>query len=44
MEIRWCPECGAIVIDIDSDNRTFPGRIMKMKFPKISKCDENRNI
>jgi hypothetical protein len=27
-------EEGAIVIDIDCDNRIMPGQIMKMKFPK----------
>lgn len=30
--VRWCPECGAIVIDKESDGRTLPG---KMMFPKI---------
>jgi hypothetical protein len=34
--VRWCPECGAIVIDVDSDGRTHPGQIMKMKIPKNS--------
>jgi len=35
--VRWCPECGAVVVDIDVDNRTMPGRVMKMKWPKVLK-------
>lgn len=31
--VRWCPTCGAIVIDIDVDGRTAPGRVMPMRFP-----------
>jgi predicted RNA-binding protein len=31
--VRWCYECGAIVVDVDSDGRTFPGRVMEMKRP-----------
>ncbi len=30
---RWCSWCGAIIIDIDYDNRTDPGAIMKIKLP-----------
>jgi valyl-tRNA synthetase len=33
--VRWCGECGAIVIDTDVDNRTMPGDVMKMKQPNI---------
>ena len=32
--VRWCETCGAIVVDIDYDNRTHPGKIMKLKLPK----------
>lgn len=32
--VRWCPNCGAIVVDADVDGRTSPGRISKMRFPK----------
>ena len=35
--VRWCPNCGAIVIDLEVDNRLFPGHYMKMKIPKITK-------
>ena len=33
--VRWCQGCGAIVIDIDFDNRTNPGAVMPMRFPKV---------
>ena len=32
--VRWCSDCGAIVIDVEIDNRIYPGKWMKMKFPK----------
>ena len=32
--VRWCKDCGAIVIDVDVDGRTFAGNIMKMRLPK----------
>ena len=35
--VRWCTECGSVVIDIDCDNRTYPGSIMKMKKPRIAR-------
>jgi hypothetical protein len=34
--VRWCSDCGAIVIDSDIDGRTWPGKVMKMRFPKIT--------
>ena len=33
--VRWCPECGSVVVDIDVDNRTMAGRIMKMRILTI---------
>ncbi len=33
--VRWCSECGAIVVDEDYDGRTKPGAIMKMRLPKV---------
>ena len=33
--IRWCTNCGGIVIDRDFDGRTSPGFIMKMMFPVL---------
>lgn len=35
--VRWCKTCGSVVVDIDYDDRTNPGAIMKMKSPSISK-------
>lgn len=35
--VRWCSVCGAVVIDVDYDNRTSPGEVMKMKDPLITK-------
>lgn len=35
--VRWCSECGAVVVDVDYDGRTAAGRIMKMKVPSNSK-------
>ena len=31
--IRWCMDCGAVVVDIDYDGRTMAGGILKMQFP-----------
>jgi hypothetical protein len=31
--VRWCRDCGAIVVDVDYDGRTYPGRIMKTIIP-----------
>ena len=33
--IRWCPECGAIVIDNDVDGRVYPGKVMPMKLSNL---------
>ncbi len=33
--VRWCPECGAIVIDNDVDGRVYPGKIMPMKLSRL---------
>ena len=32
--VRWCSNCGAVVIDLDNNNRTYPGVFMRMKFVK----------
>ena len=32
--VRWCEECGSVVVDIDCDGRIYPGAIAKMKIPK----------
>lgn len=31
--VRWCKVCGCIVVDLDYDNRTNAGSIMKMRAP-----------
>lgn len=35
--VRWCPECGAIVVDLDYDNKTKPGYYRKLQYPNIIK-------
>ena len=32
--VRWCSECGAVVVDTEYDGRTQPGSVREMKFPK----------
>ncbi len=34
---RWCKICGSVVVDVDVDNRIYPGHVMKMKTPEITK-------
>lgn len=29
--VRWCPECGAVVVDGELDGRVRPGVVMAMK-------------
>ena len=31
--VRWCTDCGAVVVDIDSDGRIAPGAIRRMELP-----------
>ena len=35
--VKWCTNCGAVVIDGEYDNRTAPGKVMKMRFPTREK-------
>lgn len=35
--VRWCPECGAVVVDLDYDDRTNPGYYKKLQYPNITK-------
>lgn len=39
--IRWCKNCGAVVVDTEVDNRISPGKIMEMRFPEITKGKNN---
>lgn len=34
---RWCPNCGAIVIDMEYDGRVYPGHYKKMLLPKLAR-------
>lgn len=29
--VRWCPECGSVVVDSELDGRVQPGAFMLMK-------------
>lgn len=33
--VKWCGECGAVVVDGEYDERVYPGKHMDMQFPKI---------
>lgn len=33
--VKWCPVCGAVVVDLEVDGRAYPGRIGKMRFAKL---------
>ena len=35
--VRWCLNCGAVVVDSQVGGQTLPGRFMKMKLPTISR-------
>jgi len=43
--VRWCPDCGGIVVDADVDGRIahLPGGIMKMRFPRLLYKEAKRN-
>jgi hypothetical protein len=34
--VRWCVDCGAVVVDEDYDNRTNPGVYGAMRFPRMT--------
>lgn len=41
--VRWCTDCGSIVVDIDADERTIrPGGITAMQFPLLAKKEAAR--
>ena len=35
--VRWCPECGAVVVDLDYDGRTNAGYYKKLQYPNMVK-------
>ena len=34
--VRWCPDCGAVVVDGEIDGRVAAGRVMPMQHAKIA--------
>ncbi len=34
--VRWCCDCGAVVVDVDVDGRTHPGGDAAMRFPALA--------
>lgn len=36
MVVRWCEDCGAVVIDVDVDGRRQAGDVMPMRFPALA--------
>lgn len=35
--VRWCPECGAVVVDLDLNYGTYSGFYKKLQYPNITK-------
>lgn len=35
--VRWCTHCGVVVVDLDSDDRIYAGRIKEAQFPALAK-------
>lgn len=40
--VRWCRDCGAVVIDEDCDGRTNPGSVRSMRFPIMTYPNQGR--
>lgn len=34
---RWCAFCGAVVVDLEFDNRVRVGGVSRMRFPEVIK-------
>ena len=34
--VRWCQDCGCVVVDEDYDGRTNPGVYESMRFPSMT--------
>lgn len=41
--VRWCPDCGAVVVDGECDGRVAPGRVMQMRFPRNYRATLSRS-
>lgn len=35
--VKWCTECGAVVVDTEYDGRVVPGDVMEMRIPETFK-------
>lgn len=35
--VMWCSYCGAVVVDLEVDGRTYPGYFKPVHFPEIAK-------
>jgi hypothetical protein len=35
--VRWCGDCGAIVVDGEMDGRVKPGAAMRLRLPVIAR-------
>ncbi len=42
--VRWCPDCGAVVVDKDVDSRVNPGYLRKMELPALAKEAKNEDV
>lgn len=39
--VRWCPDCGAVVVDGELDGRVRSGAVMPMLFPSSVTVQKN---
>ena len=40
--VRWCKDCGSVVIDYEQDGKIAPGYYMPMQFPTMTYPNQNR--
>lgn len=38
--VRWCPDCGSVVVDMDVDGRVHPGKVMPLKSPTYKRTQK----
>lgn len=41
--VRWCQYCGAIVVDLDVDGRTYPGYFAECLLPGLLRKRKENN-
>ena len=34
--VRWCDQCGSIVVDAEADGRTYKGKIRRRTSPSVA--------